>query len=233
MSFNFEVEAGKSVKLTTAGKYCDRDIVVSATGGGGYTEEDLQAKYNEGKQAEHDRFWDAVQKNGLQGGADYEYRFFNFPADLFEPKYDFVFSVSTYSANSTFRKTTITDLKKNCDFSTLATAYGLQYTCLECKQLVNARTFTVRAETKFTSVFGRCDALEEIRFNGVIGQNGLSFKDSHKLSKASIESVIEHLSTTTSGLSVTFSATAVSNAFTDTEWATLANTRSNWTINLV
>ena len=35
MSFNIEVEGGTSVRLPTAGKYCDRDIVVTATGGGG------------------------------------------------------------------------------------------------------------------------------------------------------------------------------------------------------
>ena len=35
MSFNIEVEGGKSVRLPTAGKYCDRDIVITATGGGG------------------------------------------------------------------------------------------------------------------------------------------------------------------------------------------------------
>jgi hypothetical protein len=34
MSFNIEVESGKSVRLPTSGKYCDRDIVVTATGGG-------------------------------------------------------------------------------------------------------------------------------------------------------------------------------------------------------
>jgi hypothetical protein len=33
MSFNIEVEGGTSVRLPTAGKYCDRDIVVTATGG--------------------------------------------------------------------------------------------------------------------------------------------------------------------------------------------------------
>ena len=34
MSFNIEVEGGTSVRLPTAGKYCDRDIVITATGGG-------------------------------------------------------------------------------------------------------------------------------------------------------------------------------------------------------
>lgn len=32
MSFNIEVEGGTSIRLPTAGKYCDRDIVVTATG---------------------------------------------------------------------------------------------------------------------------------------------------------------------------------------------------------
>lgn len=41
MSYNITVESGKSVRLTTAGKYCDRDIVVTATGGG--SAEDLEA----------------------------------------------------------------------------------------------------------------------------------------------------------------------------------------------
>ena len=35
MSFNIEVQSGSSVRLPTKGKYCDRDIVVTATGGSG------------------------------------------------------------------------------------------------------------------------------------------------------------------------------------------------------
>lgn len=37
MSHNITVEGGKSVRLPTAGKYCDMDIVVTAVGGGGTT----------------------------------------------------------------------------------------------------------------------------------------------------------------------------------------------------
>lgn len=33
-AFNIEVAGGSSVRLPTAGKYCDRDIIVTATGGG-------------------------------------------------------------------------------------------------------------------------------------------------------------------------------------------------------
>ena len=38
MTHNITVEGGTSVRLPTAGKYCDRDIVVTATGGGSVTE---------------------------------------------------------------------------------------------------------------------------------------------------------------------------------------------------
>lgn len=43
MSFNIEVEGGKTVRLPTKGKYCDRDIVVTAEGGA----EDLNAVLTE------------------------------------------------------------------------------------------------------------------------------------------------------------------------------------------
>lgn len=45
MSINIEVEAGKSKRLLTAGKFCDRDILVTAKG---ITEEELQAAYQRG-----------------------------------------------------------------------------------------------------------------------------------------------------------------------------------------
>ena len=38
MTHNITVEGGTSVRLPTSGKYCDRDIVVTATGGGSVSE---------------------------------------------------------------------------------------------------------------------------------------------------------------------------------------------------
>lgn len=49
MSHNITVESGTSVRLPTAGKYCDRDIVVTATGGG-EAAEDLDALLAEQEQ---------------------------------------------------------------------------------------------------------------------------------------------------------------------------------------
>lgn len=49
MSHNITVAGGTSVRLPTAGKYCDRDIVVTATGGS-ETAEDLDALLTEQEQ---------------------------------------------------------------------------------------------------------------------------------------------------------------------------------------
>ena len=50
MSYNITVQGGTSVRLPTGGKYCEEDIIVSATvgdGGGGSTVEDLNAVLTE------------------------------------------------------------------------------------------------------------------------------------------------------------------------------------------
>jgi hypothetical protein len=101
----------------------------------------------------------------------------------------------------------------------------------------------VKETTTFTSPFTHCYALESVTFEGTIGQGNLNFSYSKKLNKASIINIIEHLSTTTSGLAVTISKTAVDNAFetsagaadgsTSQEWDYLVGTRQNWTINLL
>lgn len=58
MSHNITVEGGSSVRLPTAGKYCDRDIVITAKGGGGGSgSDDLPAGY---------RRVDYIQFNGTQ-----------------------------------------------------------------------------------------------------------------------------------------------------------------------
>jgi hypothetical protein len=91
----------------------------------------------------------------------------------------------------------------------------------------------VNNATTYTDWFVRCDALREVRFEGTIAKGGMNLQHSTKLSRASIESVINALSSTTSGLAITFSKTAANSAFTTEEWNALAATKSNWTISLV
>jgi hypothetical protein len=92
------------------------------------------------------------------------------------------------------------------------------------------------------NVFNYCPELEELNISGVIKCNGFDVHWSPKLNKASIESIINALSATESGLTVTFSKTAVNNAFEididdestwTFEWLALRGTKSNWTFNYV
>ena len=85
--------------------------------------------------------------------------------------------------------------------------------------------------------------LQKLIMGSKITKNGFDVQWSTALSKESIESIINALSDTTSGLSVTLSKTAVDNAFETTlgaadgsqsaEWTTLEGTKTNWTISLV
>ena len=92
-----------------------------------------------------------------------------------------------------------------------------------------------------TNAFQQMGGLVSITIEGAIGQT-TSFEWSTRLNRASITSVINALSTTTTGLTVTLSKTAVNKAFetsegaadgsTSAEWLALVATRSNWTIAL-
>ena len=85
----------------------------------------------------------------------------------------------------------------------------------------------------FGSPFLGCEALEEITFEGVIGQNGLSFADSPNLSLGSMFSIIymnlADKSTDTSGTQwvVTFGATNLAKL---PDYAIAAATQKGWTL---
>lgn len=96
-----------------------------------------------------------------------------------------------------------------------------------------------------SNAFYYCSDLEKITFvdGTIIAVNGFNFQWSKNLSHDSLVNIINALSITTTGLTVTLSQTAVNKAFetsdgsadgsTSTEWSALVNTKSNWTISLV
>lgn len=103
-----------------------------------------------------------------------------------------------------------------------------------CRDLISLKLVLKADGTNtFSTPFAYCESLVDLEVEGVIGANDFNLRWSTKLSRASIESVINALSTTTTGLSVTLSETAVNNAFTTDEWNALIATRPNWTINLL
>lgn len=82
----------------------------------------------------------------------------------------------------------------------------------------------------FNNTFQNAISLTDITIEGTIGAN-FEMKES-PLNKESVESIVNALSTKTSGLTATF-RTSVKNNFPDDEWATLIATKPNWTISLV
>lgn len=180
----------------------------------------------QGKQAEYDRFWDAFQQNG-RDDVDMRYMFYGWTDEAYNPKYPIRSSYSTISA--IFRAAAITSTIVDVDFSLTQVCSQAFY---NATALVAIPKLIVCEANTFANAFDNCSALVDIAVEGKFGQN-INVQWSAALSKASITGIINALSGSASGKSVTLSKEAVDNAFTAEEWATLAATKTNWTINLV
>ncbi len=249
-SFAIEVEGGKSVKLPTAGKYCDRDIVVTATGS-------------------NDAFWEEFQQGGNRSNYSNAFRI-GWTNSIFKPKYDIAGSgsfASAFAATDIFGDLAILleGLGRKLDTSRATSLNSLFYNAAKLTRVpvIDASgasdiTYMFDSATALQTIdkvilksngsqsmnaFRNLTALENLTIEGVIGQNGLDIHWSTKLSKASLISIVNALSTTTTGLAVTLSKTAVNTAF-ETEaaaangtesqqWLALIATRGNWTISLI
>ena len=119
--------------------------------------------------------------------------------------------------------------------------YQFGRTFFNCYLINTIEKITVAETTKFANVFDYCHRLTNITFDGVIGQSGLDFHWS-SLSKASIENIINHLSLTATGKSITLPKAAINTAFNinlddettypeGSEYYVLRHSKDNWTIN--
>lgn len=231
----------------------------------GYTEGKVDG-IEQGKQAEYDAFWDAYQEKGNR--ANYSYAFaIGWDNEIFKPKYDII----PTSAMNMFYTSRITgDLVELCerqgvvlDFSKATNlnylfgdGYQSRIGVVDVRAASNSTVglfYFAKCETidkiilksdgssTFTSWFDYTYDIINVNFEGVIGQSGLNLQWSTKLSKASIISVIDHLSKETSGLSITFSKAAVDREFEEgdrlgsdsQEWEEILQNHSNCTISLI
>ena len=219
----------------------------------------------EGKQAEYDAFWDAYQSNGEKTSYENAFSGRGWNDITFSPKYD----MRPTTMYMMFRSSNVSDLMGICErnnvsldftkstnlqyafnYSTITrlptidarNAGSLTYMLAGCNGLVSVEKLILSETNKFAATFDSLTSLVSMPIEGTIGQTGFGVNWSTKLNKPSITSIINALSTTTSGLTVTLSATAVNNAFetsegaadgsTSAEWLALVATRSNWTIAL-
>ena len=219
-------------KLTTIAENQQRvyDAGFSAGQNSGYDE-----GFEAGKQAEYDAFWDAYQENGNRTLYVEAFNRHGWNEVTYKPKYPII--GTTYGLQSTFSNSQI----KDTIVPVVVRGSGnMRATFNMCTFLINIPSLVLELPvTDLGNAFYQCLNLEEINVSCVNDgcfAGTLTLQQSTKLSKASIESIIHALSTTTSGLTLTLSETAVTNAFGSTtagEWTDLIGTRSNWTITLV
>lgn len=213
----------------------------------------LDEGVNIGKSQQYDEFWDIFQQNGNRTYYSHAFRSSEWTEKILKPKYPMKPAYAAYMFHSCLYSGDLTD-NMQLDFSNCGNfSYIFAYASL----ITHIGKFDTRMATELiaafqnasgivtidkiilkddgsqvvTNMFLACSALVNVEIEGKFGNN-ISFSDSTKLSKASITSVINALSSTTSGKTLTLSATAKNNAFTDSEWSALIATKTNWTISL-
>lgn len=192
--------------------------------------------FDEGREAEYNEFWDTFQDNGNR--YDYNRGFMSWPNDCYCPKYTIKPKYSN-ALQETFGYSAIENTLVTIDLSHGTTPLNRSF--ISASALHTILKLIVVEATTYSQSFQNCIALKNLTIEGTIGQNGLNLQWSVMLSRASIESIMSHLSTTTEALSITLSKTAVDNAFRNgnvigsesADWKNLVLSRSKWTINLV
>ena len=212
---------------------------------------------------------DNRQGNGTR--TDYSYAYYRYDSDWFYPSHDIIptWAGSTFRQMVGQSLDLTTRLLECGVILDMSTTTAITYCFYNAPVFTRLPEINTTSASDLTAAFGYCKnlhtidkvilkddgsqkfmntftgdyALQNIIIEGIIGQNGFNVQHATKLSKASIQNIINALSTTTSGLTVTFSLKAVKNAFetstgaadgnTSDEWKALTATRSNWTFSLV
>jgi hypothetical protein len=139
------------------------------------------AVYEKGKNDDKSDFWDVFQNKGIQM-ANYQYAFAygHFSDENYNPKHKINPSYSC--SNMFYSATKITDTKVDIDVR-LATASTNVFRL--ASKLKTIRKIIVNESNTFVQWFTGCSSLENITFEGVIG-NDLSFADSPLLTAESL-----------------------------------------------
>ena len=210
-------------------------------------------------------FWNAFQQNGNRVNYDYGFYGRQWTNEIFVPQHDMnPTSAKQMFLNNNFDGDLVEALERlgvtlnfsNCTDVSNLFAYANKITHIGVVDMSSATSATSIAgafvsrtsletidEVKFnasgtqqpgTSMFKGCTALKNITVSGVIGEN-ISFSDSQRLTKASIESIVYALSETASNKTLTLSYNAVVYAFGGDfsgAWSELIEKRPKWTISL-
>lgn len=224
--------------------------------------ENVPKVYEAGKKSEYDDFWDSYQNNGKRTNYSYAFGGEGWKNKTFKPKYPITVVNGKYAFSMAYMddwENVVLDTSNMTDASfmfqsfygsnlpvidmcKLSSSYTTQYMFGTSVTLVTIEKLIVSESTPYHSaMFTGTKNLQNVIFEGTIAKSGLDLSPCTKLSGESIVSVIEALSGTKSGLTVTLSQTAVDNmAFpitgnngTYNSWTDLEQSKTNWTISLV
>ena len=202
--------------------------------------------YEAGQKSEYDRFWDNYQNYGNRKSYNYAFAGSGWTGELFKPKYPLNCTGQSNGIFQTNTAITAINIPLLFDYAGCVGAFDW------CMNLKTIASITVTDKVSFSNWFTQCGELQTINFteDSVIA-NSIAFTSCKKLNKDSIISIINALSNTVSGKTLTLSKSAVDTAFQEldkaddgsinwympgsesSEWSALIATKSNWTISLV
>ena len=140
----------------------------------------------EGRNAEREEWWTKFQDNG--DATNYTYAFWGskWTDDIYHPVRGF----KVLGGNQMFCQTKITDTKVPIDISASTTNHVSLFNW--SRAIVTINKLIVAAHNSFSGDFEGCSNLENITFEGVIGNN-IDFSACTKLTAASVYSIVDHL----------------------------------------
>lgn len=226
-----------------------------------------EERYEEGKVAEHNEFWNYYQQNGTRTDYTSSFSDAGWTAEIFKPVHnikptiatamfkdsameiDLAKHLETLGISLNFSNcTNLANCFKNSKFTKIGTvdasnAIGTNANDIftGSSNLVTIELLVLSSGSATGGSFGGCTALRNLTIGGTIGWN-FSVKECIYLTKDSITSIVEHLLDGATSRTVTFSKTAVNNAFgidvddastypEGSEYYNLRYSKSKWTFN--
>ena len=214
-----------------------------------------------GKKEEYDTVWDTIQNSGKRTNYQGAFAGIGWNKTTFKPKYPISPTGSiermfwgsgdvdlTACSLDTSRATTFAYMFQNSAVTyipaiDLSGATSTSYAFASAQQLSAIDKMKVSENTAFTTTtFTSCRSLSKLIVEGTIAKSGVNLSACVMLNKSSITSIVNALSTKTSGLSISLSLTAVNAAYETSQgandgsssdaWLSLIKNK-NWNINLV
>lgn len=220
--------------------------------------ENIPKVYEAGLSDTYDNFWDAYQQNGERTQYNSAFAGVGWNNKTFKPKYD----IKPLNAYQMFRDSEIEGdlveiLKENGVILDTSNSTNFNYTFQLCEKITHIGVIDLRGATQvldstflsaknlvtidklcFTesirpsdATFRGLEALENIEIEGIIGYS-FNFRDSKKLSAASVGNIVGHLSPTVLGQTASFASEAIDNYIAvrgSDMWDSLIALFPNWT----